>query len=94
MQDKNSSKCESVMKDEMDSLLGNQTWELIELPIRKKALYNKRVYQVKTKHCNNKRHSAILVVKVLTTLRFFFSSGENQDYQTCAKNGGYRNFTS
>ncbi|RVW85457.1 Retrovirus-related Pol polyprotein from transposon TNT 1-94 [Vitis vinifera] len=29
------------MKDEMDSLLGNQTWELTELPVGKKALHNK-----------------------------------------------------
>ena len=30
LQDENSSKWELVMKDEMDSLLGNQTWELTE----------------------------------------------------------------
>ncbi|RVW45343.1 Retrovirus-related Pol polyprotein from transposon TNT 1-94 [Vitis vinifera] len=29
------------MKDEMYSLLGNQTWELTELPVGKKALHNK-----------------------------------------------------
>ena len=26
------------MKDDMDSLLGNQTWELTELPVGKKAI--------------------------------------------------------
>ena len=41
LQDENSSKWELAMKDEMDSLLGNQTWELIELLIGKKALHNK-----------------------------------------------------
>ncbi|RVW12443.1 Retrovirus-related Pol polyprotein from transposon TNT 1-94 [Vitis vinifera] len=41
LQDENSSKWELAMKDEMDSLLGNQTWELIELPVGKKALHNK-----------------------------------------------------
>ena len=41
LQDENSSKWELAMKDEMDSLLGNQTWELTELPIGKKALHNK-----------------------------------------------------
>ena len=41
LQDENSSKWELVMKDEIDSLLGNQTWELTELPIGKKALHNK-----------------------------------------------------
>ena len=41
LQDENSSKWELVVKDEMDSLLGNQTWELIELLVGKKALHNK-----------------------------------------------------
>ena len=35
------------MKDEMDSLLRNQTWELTELPVGKKALHNKWVYRIK-----------------------------------------------
>lgn len=39
-----------TMKDEMDSLLGNQTWELIELPAKKKALHNNFLYQLKTEH--------------------------------------------
>ncbi|RVW78850.1 Retrovirus-related Pol polyprotein from transposon TNT 1-94 [Vitis vinifera] len=38
LQDENSSKWELAMKDEMDSLLGNHTWELTELPVGKKAL--------------------------------------------------------
>ncbi|RVW29670.1 Retrovirus-related Pol polyprotein from transposon TNT 1-94 [Vitis vinifera] len=33
LQDENSSKWELAMKDEMDSLLGNQTWQLTELPV-------------------------------------------------------------
>ena len=33
LQDDNLSKWELAMKDEMDSLLGNQTWELTELPV-------------------------------------------------------------
>ena len=41
MQDENLSKWELAMKDELDFLLGNQTWELTELPTRKKALHNK-----------------------------------------------------
>ena len=32
LQDENLSKWKLAMKDEMDSLLGNQTWELTELP--------------------------------------------------------------
>ena len=41
LQDESSSKWELAMKDEIDSLLGNQTWELTELSARKKALHNK-----------------------------------------------------
>jgi hypothetical protein len=37
----NSTKWELAMKDEIDSLMTNQTWELIELPVGKKALHNK-----------------------------------------------------
>ena len=51
------------MKDEMDSLLGNQTWELTELLIGKKALYNKWVYRIKNEHDGNKCYKARLVVK-------------------------------
>ena len=41
LQDENSSKWELAMKDEMDSLLMNQTWELTELLVGKKVLHNK-----------------------------------------------------
>ena len=51
------------MKDEMDSLLGNQTWELIELPVGKKALHNKWVYRIKNEHDGSIRYKARLVVK-------------------------------
>ncbi|KAL6323541.1 hypothetical protein AAG906_039119 [Vitis piasezkii] len=51
-----------AMKDEMDSLLGNQTWELIELPVRKKALHNKWVYKIKNEHDGSKRYKARLVI--------------------------------
>ena len=53
------------MKDEMDSLLRNQTWELIELPVGKKALHNKWVYRIKNEHDGSKRYKARLVVKRL-----------------------------
>nr|CAN81228.1 hypothetical protein VITISV_038889 [Vitis vinifera] len=56
LQDKNSSKWELAMKDEMDSLLGNQTWELTELPVGKKALHNKWVYKIKNEHDGSKRY--------------------------------------
>ena len=51
------------MKDEMDSLLGNQTWELTELPVRKKALHNKWVYRIKNEYDGSKRYKTRLVVK-------------------------------
>ena len=40
----------ATMKDEMDSLMSNQTWQLAELPREKKALHNKWVYRIKKEH--------------------------------------------
>ncbi|WVZ14797.1 hypothetical protein V8G54_012363 [Vigna mungo] len=57
------SKWELAMKDEMKSLMSNQTWELVELPVGKKALHNKWVYRVKEDHDGSKRYKARLVVK-------------------------------
>ena len=51
------------MKDKMDSLLGNQTWELTELLVGKKALHNKFLYRIKNEHDGSKRYKARLVVK-------------------------------
>ena len=42
------------MKDEMDSLLGNQIWELAKLPEGKKALHNKWIYRIKNEHDGSK----------------------------------------
>ena len=75
--DENSSKWELAMKDEMDSLLWNQTWELTELPVGKKTLHNKWVYRINNEHDGNKRYKDRLVVKGfqqkegLTTQRYF-----------------------
>ena len=63
LQDENSSKWELAMKDEMDSLLGNQTWNLTKLPVGKKVLYNKWVYKIKNEHDGSKRYKPRLVVK-------------------------------
>ena len=60
LQDKNSSKWELAIKDEMDSLLGNQTWELTELPVGKKVLHNKWVYRIKNKYDGSKHYKARL----------------------------------
>jgi hypothetical protein len=51
------------MKDEMDSLLTNQTWELTELPASNKALHNKWVLKIKGEHDGSKCYKARLVVK-------------------------------
>jgi ATP-binding cassette subfamily B (MDR/TAP) protein 1 len=51
------------MKDEMNSLLKNKTWELTTLPKGKKALQNKWVYRVKIEHDGSKRFKERLVVK-------------------------------
>ena len=45
LQDENSSMRELAMKNEMDSLLGNQIWKLIELTVGKKSLHNKWLYK-------------------------------------------------
>ena len=63
MQVEDSVKWESAMKDEMDSLMSNQTWELAELPPGKKALHIKWVYRIKEEHDGNKRYKERLVVK-------------------------------
>ena len=63
LQDENSSKWKLAVKDEVDSLLGNQIQELTELPVGKKALYNKQVYKIKNEHDGSKRYKARLVVK-------------------------------
>ena len=63
LKDENSTNWELAMKDEMDSLLGNQTWELTELPVGKKTLHNKWVYRIKNEHDDSKRYKARLVVK-------------------------------
>ncbi|KAE8684911.1 Actin-depolymerizing factor 1 [Hibiscus syriacus] len=63
MQVEDSVKWESSMKDEMDSLMSNQTWELAELPPGKKALHNKWIYRIKEEHDGRKRYKARLVVK-------------------------------
>ena len=51
------------MKDEMDSLLKNKTWDLCKLTVGKKALQNKWVYRLKEEDGGTKRFKARLVVK-------------------------------
>jgi hypothetical protein len=35
------------MKEEIDSLVNNQNWDLVQLLARKRALHNKWVYKLK-----------------------------------------------
>jgi hypothetical protein len=56
-------KWEQGMKEEMDSLVNNQTWDLVQLPTGKRALQNKWVYKLKEEDGGKKRYKARLVVK-------------------------------
>ena len=57
---------ESAMKDEIDSLLKNKTWDLCKLPIGKRALQKKWVYRLKEEEGGKKIFKARLVVKEFT----------------------------
>ena len=51
------------MEEEMDSLMHNQTWDLVRLPESKTTLQNKWVYRLKEEDGGKQRYKAILVVK-------------------------------
>lgn len=51
------------MNEDMDSLIHNQTWDLVELPNDKRTLTNKRVYKLKDEVGGKKRYKEILIVK-------------------------------
>uniref|UniRef100_A0A2N9JBN6 Uncharacterized protein n=1 Tax=Fagus sylvatica TaxID=28930 RepID=A0A2N9JBN6_FAGSY len=50
LQIEDSIKWELAVKDEMDSLMTNQIWEILKLPQWKKDLQNKWVYMIKEEH--------------------------------------------
>jgi hypothetical protein len=56
-------KWEKGMKEEMDSLVNNHTWDLVQLPAGKRELHNKWVYKLKEEDGGIKRYKARLVVK-------------------------------
>ena len=56
-------KWEEAMKEEMDSLVNNHTWDLVQLPAGKRELHNKWVYRLKEEYGGKKRYTARLVVK-------------------------------
>jgi hypothetical protein len=39
--DKDNNKCMEAMREEIESLKGNHTWDLVTLPSNRKALQNK-----------------------------------------------------
>src|SRR5690606_6939296 len=55
-------KWEQGMKEEMDSLANNQTWDLVQLFAGKRALQNKWVYKLKEEDGGEKWYNARLVV--------------------------------
>ncbi|PKI50104.1 hypothetical protein CRG98_029500 [Punica granatum] len=57
-QSEHSSRWELAMEDEMNSLMSNSTWELVELPKGKKALHNKWAYRIKEETDGSKRYKA------------------------------------
>ena len=87
--DENLSKWELAMKDEMDSFLGNQTWELTELPVGQKNEYG-----------GSKHYKARLVVKGFQQKKgidysvIFSPVSEDVNNQIGTGNGGCRKFTS
>jgi hypothetical protein len=56
-------KWEQCMKEEMDSLENNQTWDLVQLPMGKRALQNKWVYKLKEEDGGEKKYKDRFVVK-------------------------------
>eukprot|EP01018_Ginkgo_biloba_P016583 Gb_07539 [translate_table: standard] len=63
MQVESRKKWEQGMKEEMESLVQNQTWDLVRLPAGKRALQNKWVYRLKQEDGGKKRYKARLIVK-------------------------------
>ena len=51
------------MEEEMDSLMHNQTWDLVKFPAGKTTLQNKWVYRLKEEDGGKQRYKARLVLK-------------------------------
>jgi hypothetical protein len=84
--DKDSNKWMKSMRDEMESLKENHTWDLDTLPSNWKALQNKWVYRLKKEAGGKKRFKDRLVFKGYAQqkgaliLRKYFTSCENDLY--------------
>eukprot|EP00253_Pinus_taeda_P030313 PITA_30313 len=61
MQVESRKKWEVAMEEEMDSLMHNQTWDLVRLPARKATLKNKWVYRLKEEDGGKQRTILSLV---------------------------------
>ncbi|KAJ7959734.1 Retrovirus-related Pol polyprotein from transposon TNT 1-94 [Quillaja saponaria] len=58
IEDESSWKWEQAMKEEMNLLAKNKTWDLVKLLVDKKPLNNKWVYRVKNEADSSKRYKA------------------------------------
>ena len=56
-------KWDQGINEEMDSLVNNHTWDLVQFPVEKRALQNKWVYKLKEEYGGKKCYKARLVVK-------------------------------
>lgn len=65
MQSKDSSNWKQAMQEEMDSLIKNQTWELVDKPKNQKLLGCKWIFKLKqnTSDSNSPRYKTRLVAK-------------------------------
>ena len=63
LQVKAKDKWELAMDDEMESLMKNQTWYVVELPESKWAVHNKWVYRLKEEYGGTNRYKKRMVVK-------------------------------
>ena len=63
MQLETRNKWEQEMNEERDSLVRNQTWDLVEFHVGKRTLQNKWVYKLKEEYGGKKWYKAIIVVK-------------------------------
>ena len=64
MQVETKNKWDQGMEEEMDSLVNNQTWDLVQFNlVGKRALQNKWVYRLKEEDGGKKRYKARIVVK-------------------------------
>jgi hypothetical protein len=63
MQVDTKNKWEQGIKEEIYSLVNNQTWDLVQFPAGKRALQNKAVYKLKEEYGGKNRYKDRLVVK-------------------------------